>query len=370
MKKRLAYLLAFFTITVVAEAKTPAKPIDKNATRETKTLHKRLLKLLDKGIMLGHQDDLAYGHGWYKEDGRSDVKSVAGDYPAVIGWELGHVEIGAKYNLDSVYFSDMKHYIQQTYRRGGITTLSWHGDNIVTGKTAWDCSPNDQVVAKILPGGEKHEQFLVYLDHVAAFFQDLKDDKGRPIPVVFRMYHEHTGGWFWWGNIQCTPDEYKQLWKMTVGYLRDKKQVHNLLYAYSPASVKNKQEFFGRYPGDDYVDVIGFDSYAFVKDKGIERYTQEMETNLKIITDYASESGKIPTIGETGHEALVAPAYFTQILYPIISKYRVSWVLLWRNAWDPKLPDHYYVPFVGHPAEADFRSFIEQNKILLNNDIK
>lgn len=363
-------LILFFSITMFTEAKTPqAKLVDANATIETKTLYKHLQKLLNKGIMLAHQDDLAYGHGWYKESGRSDVKTTAGDYPAVIGWELGHIEIGAEYNLDSVYFSDMKHYIQETYRRGGITTASWHGDNIVTGKTAWDCSPDDHVVANILPGGEKHEQFLRYLDRVAAFFADLKDNNGDLIPVVFRMYHEHTGGWFWWGNKQCTPDEYKQLWRMTVEYLRDKKQIHNLLYAYSPSAVKDATEYFERYPGADYVDMVGFDCYAFEKDNGLERYKKEMTENLKIVTDYAKISGKIPTISETGNETLTDKTFFTKTLYPIIRNYKVSWVLFWRNAWTPSLPNHYYVPFSGHPAEDDFKAFANEKKILLNKNI-
>lgn len=371
MKKHLIYLIALFSITMMTDAKTNKTTIvDKNATKATQLLHKRLLKLLDKGIMIAHQDDLAYGHGWYKEDGRSDVKTVAGDYPAVVGWELGHIEIGAQYNLDSVYFADMKHYIQETYRRGGISTASWHSDNIVTGKTAWDCSPDQYVVTKILPGGEKHDQFLQYLDHVADFFNSLTDDKGRLIPVVFRMYHEHTGGWFWWGNKQCTPEEYKHLWQMTVEYLRDKKHVHNLLYAYSPAAVKNTDEYLERYPGDNFVDMIGFDCYAFINDNGIDKYKKEMDNNLKIVTEYAKTSGKIPTISETGLETLTDSTYFTQAVYPIISKYHVSWVLFWRNAWTPQLPNHYYVPFAGHPAETDFKKFTQEKNILLNQDIK
>jgi mannan endo-1,4-beta-mannosidase len=37
--------------------------------------------------MFGHQDDLAYGVGWKYEPGRSDIKDVTGDYPAVYGFE-------------------------------------------------------------------------------------------------------------------------------------------------------------------------------------------------------------------------------------------------------------------------------------------
>ena len=53
-------------------------------TQETENLLANLKKIPSKGIMLGHHDDTVYGIGWEGEEGRSDVKSVCGDYPAVI----------------------------------------------------------------------------------------------------------------------------------------------------------------------------------------------------------------------------------------------------------------------------------------------
>ena len=55
------------------------------------------------------------------------MKAITGDYPAVNGWEIGHIEIDAPYNLDSVYFTDMKRLIGEVHERGGINTISWHG---------------------------------------------------------------------------------------------------------------------------------------------------------------------------------------------------------------------------------------------------
>lgn len=345
--------------------------VDKQATTETRQLYKLLQELQQKGIMFGHQDDLAYGHNWYKEPKRSDVKDVCGDYPAVIGWELGHAEIDAPFNLDSIYFSDMKKHIQDGNRRGSINTLSWHGDNIVTGNTAWDCGQNT-VVKSVLPGGENHKQYLVWLDRLSTFFSDLKDDNGKLIPVIFRMYHEHTGSWFWWGKQQCTPEEYKQLWQMTVERLRDKNHVHNLLYAYSPsdAEVENKADYLERYPGDEYVDIIGFDCYASGKDApSIENYNRRMALNLNIIMEYAAISGKIPCVAETGMEGIADSTYFSKILYPLISKHKISYVLLWRNAWEKDKPGHYYAPFAKHPASGDFNEFVNKSDILMLKDI-
>jgi mannan endo-1,4-beta-mannosidase len=80
------------------------QPTDKKATAETVKLYQNLFKLQQKGIMFGHQDDLAYGHSWVYEEGRSDVKDVCSDYPGIYGWELGHLELGVPYSLDSVHF--------------------------------------------------------------------------------------------------------------------------------------------------------------------------------------------------------------------------------------------------------------------------
>jgi len=372
MKKILILITASIILTSCNQKKHKAyeyTPVDQQATTETIELYNRLFALMEKGIMVGHQDALAYGHSWYKENDRSDAKDLTGDYPAVIGWELGHLELGEKINLDSVYFSDMKQYIKDTHKRRGITTASWHGDNIVTGNTAWDCA-QDSVVRTVLPNGSNHEKFLVWLDRLGDFFLDLKDEQGNLIPVVFRMYHEHTGAWFWWGSGQCAPDEYKQLWTMTVDHLRNKKNVHNLLYAYSPSELKNEEELLERYPGDEYVDIIGYDCYASGSDSvAITNYKAIMNRSLKIVTDYAQRSGKLPVIGETGMESVPYPQYFTDVVYPVINQYKIGWVLFWRNAWEPDKRHHYYIPFKGHPAEADFMEFVEKPDILMNKTI-
>lgn len=334
------------------------QPADLHATKETKELYQTIQSRRAKGISLGHQDALAYGHGWYKEKGRSDLKDVAGKYPNVIGWEIGDIELGKPYNLDSVYFDDMRRYIVDTHKRGGITTLSWHANNIVSGKNAWDCA-QDTVVRSILPAGSNHQKYLQWLDRTAAFLLSLKDSRGNFIPVVLRPYHEHTGSWFWWGAKQSTPKEYKDLWKMTVDYFQQKHGIHHLLYCYSPSETENEAAFLERYPGDAYVDLVAFDCYVpgDGTPEDIEKYKIAMAKNIDIITAYAGKSGKIPTIGETGLESVKDAAYFTQVVYPLVYGKGLAWLLFWRNAYEKDKPNHYYIPFKGHPAAEDLKLF-------------
>ena len=83
----------------------------------------------------------------------------------------------------------------------------------------------------------------------------LKGDRQEYIPVIFRPFHELNGSWFWWGGKNCTPEEIKQLYRFTVAYLRDQKNVHNLLYAYNTDRFTTKEDYLERYPGDEWVDI-------------------------------------------------------------------------------------------------------------------
>jgi Glycosyl hydrolase family 26 len=58
---------------------------DRSATKETKALFNNLHRLSKSHILFGHQHATQYGHGWSGDADRSDVKSVTGSHPAVIG---------------------------------------------------------------------------------------------------------------------------------------------------------------------------------------------------------------------------------------------------------------------------------------------
>lgn len=341
---------------------------DGNATEATRALYSRLFALRVRGVLVGHQDDTAYGRQRF-EAGYSDVEAITGDYPAVMGWELGHIELGNERNLDSVRFDDIRRLMVEHHNRGGINTVSWHADNIVTGGSTWDCEQGG-VVAAILPGGSYHSRYLAWLDRLAAFFGSLTDGSGEKIPVVFRMYHEQTSSWFWWGARQSTPEEYKNLWRMTVDHLQDK-GVHNLLYAYSPSECENEAAYLERYPGDDYVDVVGFDVYYYGEDdQAMERYMHNISHNIDIVTGYADKSGKLPIVAETGMEGIPYTGYFTDVIAPLIGGSGISWILFWRNAWEPDKPDHFYMPYPGHPSAEDLRAFVLVKNVLMLEDLK
>lgn len=336
-------------------------------TPETKRLDSLLRTVPQHGYMFGHQDATVYGIKWDGDPDRSDVKSVCGDYPAVCGWEIGHIESGKSVSLDSVSFDRIKSEIVQQYIRGGVNTVSWHLDNPYTGGSSWDTSAKDSVVVTILPKGINHDKFIGWLDTLVDFFGSLKTEDGTKVPVLFRPWHEHTGSWFWWGSDHCTPEQYKELWIMTHDYLKSK-GVDNILYAYSPGGGASSTEYMERYPGDEYVDLLGFDYYQLNGIAGTQNYHDVMDSTLLFLSGYGKEHNKPIAVTETGFEAIPDTTWWTQVLSPILDKYPVSYVLVWRNAREKE--NHYYAPYPGQVSAEDFVVYYNQPKTLFVKDLK
>ncbi len=344
-------------------------PVDDDATTETKNLYENLSAMAPDKTMFGHQDDLAYGVGWQYEVGRSDVLETAGSLPAVFGWDIGAIGLGKDKNLDSVPFHIMRDFIIDAFEKGGLNTVSWHTFNPVTGKDSWaDTQEPNPTVSNIISDGEQQEMYIEMLDRVADFFLSLKSPDGTPVPVVFRPFHENNGDWFWWGDRHCTPLEYRQLFQFTVDYLRNIKNVHNLLYAYSPdRQFQNEEEYLERYPGDRYVDIIGTDNYWDFRPEGDG--IMAISRKLEIVSRLANKKLKVAAFTETGLESVPDSTWWTGRLLPAISnpdnEIEIAWVLVWRN-FDK---EHHYAPYEGHPSADDFKAFREMEEILFLDDI-
>ncbi len=334
---------------------------DANADRSVVLLYQRLQEISTKGIAFGHQDGTAYGYNWQEHLGfpsDSDVLRVIGDYPAVLGFDLGNIESGDSRNIDSVSFDLMRLLIQEAHAEGSIVTLSWHVDNPITGNLPWDTTP---AVAQILPGGDQHQKFVAYMDVLASFFTSLVDEQGNPVPVVFRPWHEMNGSWFWWGDTGAhTTEDYKALFRQTVTQLTER-GVHNLLYCYSPDTALTLDEYLEFYPGDEWVDIYGADIYDFLNNG----YNFNVQTGLEVIQQLGEERSKLYAFTETGLENVVQDNWWTNTLYPAIKNSGVSYVLVWRN--DKKV--HHFGPFENHPSADDFRQFADFEDILLRKDV-
>ena len=339
--------------------------ISPQRTTETEKLLVNLKAIAADGFMFGHQDDPLYGVTWEGDSGRSDVQRVTGDYPAVMGFDIGKIEHESEKNIDNVSFDIIRREMIRHYERGGMITVSWHADNPLTGSDSWDVN-SDNVVRAILPGGEKHTLFLGWLDRAAAFFNALTTEEGIKIPVLFRPWHEHTGSWFWWGKDLCSVEEYTALWEMTRRHF-DSAGVNNLLYAYSPDLQGAGAIYMERYPGDQYVDLLGLDGYHRNNEEGIAAYQSSLNTILSFMTEEGRKRDKPIALTETGLEAIPIADWWTSVLFPVLDRYPVSYVLVWRNARER--PGHYYAPYPGQLSADDFVTFYQHPKTLFSKDI-
>ncbi len=341
---------------------------DPMATPRTKALFNNLQKAaLERKILFGHQDDLAYGVGWVQVPGGSDVRFTCGDYPAVYGWELGNLEHDSVANIDRVNFKKMKTWIREGYQRGGVITLSWHLDNYHTGGSAWDTTA---AVRDILPGGRAHEAYKQDLDRLADFVNDLRSGplfRRHHIPVIFRPFHEHTGAWFWWGKTHTSPEDFKALWKFTVSYLRDEKKVHHLLYSFSTSyNFDDEAGMLEFYPGDEWVDMLGIDFYAYNNNPETWAEFRKVQT---ILVQTAEKRGKVPALTEFGFEAIPQADWWTNVFLknllddPVTG--RIAYACAWRNA----NTKHHYVPYPGSISSADFQEFYRHENTLFEKDL-
>jgi|GEM_PF-395374 len=359
------------------ETETKKWLVDKNAIPLVSDLYYNLKRNAASKILVGQQGATKSGvidetHSWSNDQSnmdvsrnRSDFKTITGSYPAVYGFDFNRVTDFVKGNAWYVYEQDiLRELAIDAYKRKGVLTFCWHVRNPVTDSSFyWEKSPVE-AVSQILPGGQFHAKFKDMLKQIADFDKTLVDKNGQWIPVIFRPWHEMDGSWFWWGKGHCSVEQYKQLYQYTVSYLKDTLGVHNMLFAWSPdRNFTDENSYITYYPGDAYVDLVGFDEYEDLK----PNYPIEIAADkIKIVSDFALQHNKIAAMTETGLQHIPDTTWFTQRLLKALTMHSVqlSYVLFWANS-----PWEYWIPYKGHPAENDFVEFCQNPYLQIGSNM-
>jgi len=309
-----------------------------------------------RGFLFGHHRSTESGVEWQDTTGthlRSDVHDVVGDYPALVGWDLGDAP-------DATRKPDtFRSHVLQLAAVGGISTYSWHMRNPLG-----DSSGISTDLSRVLPGGDSHDALLAILDPAAAYLRALPAD----VPILLRPYHEMNKGHFWWG-ASSTPEQFVALWRFTVRHLRVTHGVNNVLFVYSPAvsASTTTASYLSHYPGDDVVDLLALDAY----EKPRERWPESLIASVQVVASLANERAKPWAISEVGPlRGLFGGAlanttrwWTERLLRPLQSFYETSGVALpspaYVMAWG-NFPRYFYVPYPRYndsDAIADFRTF-------------
>jgi mannan endo-1,4-beta-mannosidase len=348
--------------------------VDPNATNETVALFYNLRKLSQTKIAVGQHDAF---NAFYQSSGNSDIKKTTGHDPAILGSDF--MFITDKDNpINNWYVQQENKIIQdakEAYGKGMINVFCWHlrEPNLENSFYASDMTSLQQSTAfrSIMPGGSKHDWYKLKLDKVASILNNLTDANGVKIPVIFRPFHEFDGNWFWWGASYCSPAEYKTVFQFTVDYLKNVKNVHNVLYSFAPDNTyNNATSYLSRYPGDAYVDVLGMDNYGdFSQNQGTIG-AERANNKLKYLSDLAIEKKKIAALTETGYRVTSSiqpiPNWFSTYLYDAMTNnnVQIGFVMFWSNG-----NGGYYVPTPTASNAGDFQSFVIKQKIVLENTL-
>ncbi|MGN0352547.1 MAG: glycosyl hydrolase [Roseburia sp.] len=405
-----------------------AKMVDGNADDNTVAVYEYLEAMgKTSSVIYGHQNDT-----WYKAGSSSlsfsDTFDVTGQYAGIVGIDTlsltGNEYSASRYNneiaakdeevqaIDVETLGKAKANVvaaarltNQNIANGSIITLSAHMPNFsIVNENAeykegepsyakYDFSgytPNvltGDVANEILPGGKYNEMYCAYLDMIADYASMVDGT------ILFRPFHEGTGSWFWWGAAFCNEETFKNIYRYTVTYLRDTKEVHNMIYVYGPGSeASSEEEYEARYPGDAYVDMVGFDMYNSEPTADNTTFLQNFKNELGIVQNFARNHGKLMAVTETGVSTASPDAeenqtalhstgnadkdWYMQIL-EAVSETDASYFLLWANFGKR---DGYYTPYVdvvkedgtlrGHEMLDSFLEFYNDNRSVFAGDQK
>jgi len=245
---------------------------DSQATEETKILMNYLTEVYGNHILSGQQE--IYGSG---NDGNYElefdwIKDLTGKYPAIRGFDF--MNYNPLYGWDD---GTTNRAIEWVNDRNGIATACWHinvprdfssyqlGDAVDWKEATYKPNETDFDTSNaIIPGTKEYKYVQLIIKDLAEQLLILQENN---VPVIFRPFHEAEGnggangegGWFWWASGGA--EVYKSLWKLLYTELTETYGIHNLIWTYNSYTYSTSPLW---YPGDDYVDIVGYDKYNTV----------------------------------------------------------------------------------------------------------
>ncbi|RCW76883.1 glycosyl hydrolase [Saliterribacillus persicus] len=260
--------------------------INPNATNETKSLISFLVDNFGEKILAGQQD--------YPSTRPGDLEYIyqtTGKYPAVLGLDFidnspSRVEHGAS--------ADETPIAIDWWNKGGIVAFTWHWNapkDLINepGNEWWSgfytrATTFDVEYALNHPESEDYKLLIRDIDVIADELIKLQE---AGVPVLWRPLHEAEGGWFWWGAKG--PEPTKELWRLMYDRMTNYHNLNNLIWVWN--SIEEDW-----YPGDEYVDIVSFDSYPgdfnYSPMSSQHEALKELSSNKKIIA--IAENGPIP----------------------------------------------------------------------------
>lgn len=228
--------------------------IDPDANNKTQDLFNRLKSTYGQKVISGQHKTT------------NQLFSHTNELPIIRGFGIQNYTKGYAYNWDNVNSSHAFGWketgktqeIIDWYNNEscGIVTIEWHWhvpngigatpgvNTFLTKHTTFDLSE------VIEPQHPDHQYLLEDIDSIAS---QLKKLETAGVPILWRPLHEAEGQWFWWGAKG--PKPCLELYDLMYDRLTNYHNLHNLIWVWSGYA----EEVW--YPGNDKVDIYGYDSY-------------------------------------------------------------------------------------------------------------
>ncbi len=246
-----------------------AKLSNPNATQKTQSLYAFLCDTYGKKALAGQQESTWKGSENYEFN---IIQNASGKLPVIRGLDYMGED-----------FSGCNRRAKAWAAKGGVVTICWHCGDDFKGSHRESLAATPNWSKLLTPGTSEYNALIAGMDKGAAALKELQE---ADVPVVWRPFHEFDGAWFWWGKGGA--ENFKKLWRLMYDRYTNEWGLNNLIWTlgYS-GDVKA-----GWYPGDEYVDVIGADTYVNHTDSLVSMYQRAASVSNKPVCLH--ENGPIP----------------------------------------------------------------------------
>ena len=247
---------------------------NENAIPEAVKVYDYLKEVWDneEGCITGQMESTWKGSADYEVN---FIFENSGKYPAIRGLDFMHND-----------FTGVTERAKKWWEKGGIVTICWHtGSDFNSAYNESKSSELDWENA-LTPGTDAYAKLLKDMDRAVPYLQQLED---AGVPVLWRPFHELDGGWFWWSR--GGSENFVKLWQLMYSRYTDYWGLDNLIWVLGYSH--NGVDLGDWYPGDDYVDLIGGDSYDRGANKSLFEDVKEVAADGMPIVFH--ECGTIPT---------------------------------------------------------------------------
>ncbi|MBO6115581.1 MAG: glycoside hydrolase [Ruminococcus sp.] len=253
---------------------SPTKQLSNpNASDSAKRLYSYLLDQYGNHIIAGQQEycgDHNY-NSWnspdvFIKDNEAEFEYIldkTGKQPAIRGIDF------LAYNTSMDWRDHApERAIEWVNKYHGIATVTWHwnvpsdeeGNGVAFYVKSASATYTTFSISKALEEGTwENKKLLADIDLLAGEMKKLKD---ADVPILWRPLHEAEGGWFWWGAEG--PEPCKKLYRLLYDKFTNEYGLDNLIWVWTGSTSPAASEW---YPGDDVVDIVGYDKYNAVDGK-------------------------------------------------------------------------------------------------------